>query len=413
MKQLNTVILLSACIVVFAGAFAFAQKKPYPVAPEYIPHPHGEFPLRATYAFPERFVTPQQFEWLKEAGFNNISAQLTDAVLDSCLKLGKIYDIPVTANLYYKRDVNRTGEIAKKYGHNPQVWGIGLYDEPIASQFEYLRDLQAPIVEEAPNQNAFINLLPAMGPKFLGAPDYATYVEDYVRIVNPPFISYDCYPVKLDSKGKIYIDDVFYKSLEVIKDVSLESDRPFWGFILSNKHWMYPKPTRENLRFQIFANLAYGAQGLSYFTYLHPDFDYGKWEFSETPIDTAGNRTDVWYMVRDVNRELRNLQQVFLGAKPVDVSLTGVEIPEGSKRLSTLPAPFGILETGKKGVIVSHLRNGNDDYLLLVNRDVEKKQKVRLSRSRPVMRLYPDGTRKPEKGNSLTLAPGGIALYQL
>ena len=47
---------------------------------------------------------------------------------------------------------------------------------------------------------------------------------------------------------------------------------------MATKHWKYPHPTLATLRLQMFSDLAYGAQGLQYFTYWTPvnseGFDY-------------------------------------------------------------------------------------------------------------------------------------------
>lgn len=394
------------------AAAACAGKKDYPEAPEYVPHPKGEFPITATYAFSQPLICDEQFELVKEAGFNTIGQLLSPADLDSCLVLAEKHDINVTAVPWGIRDLSTVRERASRYKDNPMVWGFAMWDEPDASQFDFLRQLNDSLTSEAPRQNGFFNLLPAVGAKQLGAPDYRTYVEDFVRTVNPPYLSLDIYPVKLDGDDRIFVDPVLYKTMEVIRDVARDSGRPFWSYILSNKHWRYPKPTEENIRFQVFTALGYGAQGLRYFTYCMPDFDKEAHEFSEAPIDWDGNRTDTWYMVRNVNKEVQNLADVFLGAEVLNVTQTGARIPEGTRRATRLPLPFRGIESFGEGVMVSHLKNGDHQYLLLVNRDVENNQRVRLSRTRPVTRLYGNGTQKQDNSSSLTLEPGGYALFR-
>lgn len=406
-------LLLSMLWVILVVTSACAQKKDYPEPPPYIPHPKGELPITASYAFYHPYMNDLQMEWMIEAGFNNIQKVLNYEDTDSLLRLARKYDMNMFVSMVDTRDSTKTKSVVDRYKDEPLVWGFTIYDEPKASQFPMLKSLESRVAKYAPEQNGIINLLPAVWPQDLGASDYRTYVEDYVRTVNPPLISLDIYPVKLDKEGKIYIEPILYPTMEVIRDVSRESGRPFWSYILSNKHWNYPKPKEEYLRFQIFTALAYGAQGLSYYTYLMPDFDKWKKEYSDAPIDWDGNRTDTWYLVRNVNKEVRNLSHVFLGADVIDVSHTGEQLPKDTKRLTRLPAPFIGMESFGEGVQVSHLRNGKNEYLVLVNRDVLNKQKVRLSRSRAVTRIYGDGKEKLEKSPMITLQPGGYAIYRI
>ena len=405
-------LLIIAMALLMVGLTACARKKPYPKPPAYVPHPQNEFPITASYAFTLPFMTDEEFEWVKEAGFNTITQRLSTQDFDTLLSRAGSHGIIVACSQEALLDPSTIGGVLERYKDNPVVWGFSMIDEPKASQFPRLRQLNDSVVKIAPNQNAFFNLLPAMSSEHLGTPDYRSYVEEYVRTVNPPYISYDIYPVKIDKKGKVYVDPALYRTIEVIRDVSMASGRPFWSYILCNEHWMYPEPTEQNIRFQVFTALAYGAQGLKYYTYQLPEYDRTTREYSNGPLDWDGNRTATWYMVRNVNREVRCLSDVFLGSEVVSVTQTGAEIPDGTKRNHNLPRPFLGIESFGRGVTVSHLKKGNAQFLLLVNRDVENSQRIRLSRAREVIRRYGDGTSKRDFDPYLTLEPGGYALFQ-
>lgn len=410
MRGLNLFSLLLLAVLT-TGCVAV---KEYPAAPAYRGHPKGEFPITASYAFYQPFINDRQMELVKEAGFNNLRQQLSYQDLDSLLVLARKHDINVLASIYEIRDTLKTRKVVERYKDNPMVWGFNVMDEPSASKFSQLAAIQERMLEYAPDQNGFVNLLPAIKPEQLEAHDYRSYVEEYVRTVNPPYISLDIYPIKVSSSdGHIYVDNCLYRTMSVISDVSKQSKRPFWSYVLCNKHRCYPKPTEEYLRFQIFTSLGYGAQGLIYFTYTLPDFDREKGEFTDAPIDRNGNPTDVWYMVRNLNREVKNLTDVFLGAEVVNVAHTGARLPQGTERLSTLPAPFSIIDSDGEGLMVSHLRNGDKEYLLIVNRDIHSPQQVYLSRERAVARLYGDGTERLEVAPRFTISPGGYALFRM
>ena len=393
--------------------FACARQTEYPVAPPYILHPSGEFPIVATYALSHPFMTDQHMKWVKEAGINTVSMVLNQQDADSLIRLADKFDMAVLVSPYGIRDANRNLDIVNHYRDMSPVWGYFVKDEPDASQFSLLASNDSLLRSYDASKLRVYNLLPAVSSAQLGSKDYESYVSDFVSAVNPSFISFDIYPVKTDKKGKIFIEPILYKTIEVIRKVSEESGRPFWSFNLSTPHWNYPVPKREYLRFSVFTALAYGAQGLLFYTYLMPDFDKNVGEYGNGPIDWNGKRTEVWYVVRDVNKEVKNLEKVFLGAKVLDVSQTGMRIPEGTKRLTTLPDPFGILESDGEGFTVSHLQNGDAEYLLIVNRDVENKQHVYLSHRRPVKRIYGNGQEKTFGGQRFTIAPGGYAIFKI
>ena len=409
----NFLKILAVVIVIVVSAAACASQRELPSPPKYFPHPSGHFPITAAYALYHPYMTDRQMEWIKEAGFNSITKVLNQEDTDSLIRLASKHGLTVLVASWDMRDTVNTRQWALRYKDNPTVWGFHAYDEPKADKFQYMSVLEDKMVKNANTKTRFFNLLPAVGPKDLGAKNYKSYVEDFVELVNPPFLSIDIYPVKTRKDGEIYVEPILYKTMEVIREVSEESGRPFWSYLLSNKHWSYPKPKREYLRFAAFTALAYGAQGFTYYTYLMPDFDKDKKEYSYAPIDWNGNRTDVWYIVRDINQEIRNLEKVFLGARVIDVSQTGKTIPDGTKRLESLPLPFKSIDSDGVGLTVSHLQNGEKNYLLIINRDVQKKQKVRIDRTRPVTRLYGNGKDKMDTGNSFMLEPGGYALFLL
>lgn len=409
MNKKTNIILLTLLLMV---STACAVSRDYPEAPPYNTLPDNRFPLAASFALYQPFINDEQFQWLKEAGFNMIRQSLTEAETDSLLVLAEKYDMDVNVSVWRQQDPEVTPRIVERYKDRSRVWGYCLGDEPSADQFGKYAELREIETGAAPHQNAFFNLLPAVKENQLGVRDYYTYVDEYVRTVNPPLISLDIYPVKLDRNDNIYIDPALYPTMEVISQVSRDSERPFWAYVLCNSHWRYPKPTREYLRFQAFTALAYGAQGLIYFTYQLPDFDKEGKEFSNTPIDREGNRTDVWYMVKDVNSEINSMAKVFNGAEVLDVAYAGKRIPDKTKRVKELPSPFRVLEAQGDAVLVSHIRNGESQYLVLVNQDVVDSQKLYLSHTTPVVRLNGDGSENTVYTSFFTLEPGGYLVLR-
>ena len=415
MKHFRISAVIAAFAVLCVGLTCLAQQTSFPTPQKFVNPTGDDLPITATFAFfdPD-MITRDRYLELKECGFNIACQSMTEDKVAKALK--EVEGTGVKLRLYSWAALNpaMTLQTLKKYVGNPNIAFYHLVDEPKTTKFGDVKKLKDLFTEGDPNVMTHSNLLPKVSAKDLGAPDYKTYVEQFVRQVNPPFLSFDFYAVRKNA-GKVYVPDDYYETLEVVSDVAKRSHRPFMAYVLATQHRMYPKATREYMRFNAFSQLAYGAQGLAYYTYCIPDFD-NVGEYSNPPLLPNGQRSDVWYMVRDVNQEIRNLQHVFLGCNVVDVRHTGASIPPATKRLndSDLPAPFSSLNSKGVGVMVSQIQNKGHKYLMLVNRDVLKKQKVDFKINAPVTQLLGDGKQKViSKNGSVTLTPGGYAIYQL
>lgn len=251
-----------------------------------------------------------------------------------------------------------------------------------------------------------------VAPQDLQAKDYEDYVQRFVDEVNITPISYDMYPVVMEN-GKAKLRPMFYENLEIVRKVSLRNDYPFWAFCLATAHDPYPIPSDTHLRIEAFSALAYGAQCIQYFTYWTPGTTV--WNFHNAPIDENGKRTDVYYKVKNVNKEIQALAKVFLGAKATDVSHTGDSIPTGTKSLTQMPPKFQSIQSNGEGILVSQLVNGKNKYVMLVNRSIDDAQTVTFYLDQSVKRVMPfNGETKLNVGKqTLTLSPGNYAIFRI
>lgn len=221
----------------------------------------------------------------------------------------------------------------------------------------------------------YMNLFPTYARGEIAAiDDYDEYVDCYLRTLGTGFLSYDHYSITCDTAGNTLQTPDYYENLEIISRHAREAGVPFWAFALATAHYSFPNATRAHLRHQMFCNLAYGAQGVQYFTY---------WQFAglgdsqDVPITNDGRRGTVWWHIRDLNREIQALAPVFLGCEVVDVAHTGDSIPVGTHRLTRLPGEVkSVTSLTGEGLLVSHLRNGEYDYLMIVTRDLNRNQQV-------------------------------------
>lgn len=177
-----------------------------------------------------------------------------------------------------------------------------------------------------------------------------------------------------------------------------------------------PIPTEGQLRFEAFNALAYGAQGIAFWSYTQRTRNKDEKYFS-APIDSNGNRTIIWDRVCTINKEIEFFSDIFLGCDVIKV------VHAGKQYTGTTPysSKFGFiknLETKGMGVVVSHLQNNNHDYIMIVNHDALNSQKIVLEFLDPesIIELsdrYDNPEDEPGDYTNMILGPGGYALFQV
>ncbi len=255
----------------------------------------------------------------------------------------------------------------------------------------------------------------------IGFTSYDEYVHTFMREVGTGFISYDYYPVRqYDDTKEIYIEPDFYQNLEIVSKLAKYYHTSFWAFahsVASNcgkAGVSYPTPEEDHMRVQIFGNLAYGAQGVQYFTYKCPN-PYGGYTYYDAPINTNNEKTPVWYMVQRINKDIHALTWVFLGAEFLSAGHTNATTPVGCTRLTKELLPEGInsVTSDGEGVCVSQLKNGKNLFMMVLNGDIHNKQTVTISKDIAVKRVLMDGTTEADAAGTKTyeLEPGRFVLY--
>lgn len=347
-----------------------------------------EFPILGWFSLKGDNVTNANYRIMRQCGFNlSFSHTYTDDALQNCITASRGTGIRLLA---------LSGDIVQavqKFRDEDQVAGWFLTDEPATNMFSTWRYHLGRIrAADYPGSEKFIylNMLPVYASAAqLGTESYEEYVERFANELNPGMLSYDNYSILNDANGTAYLLDSFFSNLETVARVSRQTCQPFWAFALSIQFGPYAMPTRQYLEYQIFSALAYGAQGVQYFTYQLPPS--AEFTGGTAPVDMQGKKTAVWEHVRAVNQKVLALSPVFLGAQVMDCTHMGKSIPKGTHMLEHLPEPFQQLEC-TAGLLVSHLVNGKDHYLLLQNCELHASQTIVVQHASGVKRVMDDGT---------------------
>lgn len=372
----------------------------------------GLIPVLAWGGVPPQETSVERYKEMKEAGilYNLTRSTSLDSMkwmLDMAQKAG--------IKLIVRCPELKTNpeETVREFMNHPAVEGYFIYDEPSRVAFTELAKWVKRIQTVDKDRNCYINLLPNYAfQQQWGTKTYRKYVHNFIREVPVPFLSFDNYPILRNDEGR-YLRENWYENLEIISKEARISNKPFWAFALTVSHGNYPIPTLSELRLQIYSNLAYGAQGIQYFTYWTP-LKKTEWNYQHGPIsDVSKQRTEVYDRIKIVNREIQSLAGVFLGAKITSVAHTGSVIPNGTKRLGQLPSKIKKIETTGVGAIVSFLEKGEENFVVIVNRDFHNSMKLVLEGDATLKKILKDGTIVPANTylNTLEIDPGDIAIY--
>ena len=380
-----------------------------------------QIPIMAWGGIPPEESTVERFIELRESGItHNLSHGYKNAdelavAMDAAAKAG-IKMLVCCPEL--KTETEKT---VKRFMNHPAIAGYDLRDEPRRKDFpelgEWVRKIQA-----IDNKNfCYVNLLPNQaGKDWWGTDTYLEHVQLFISEVPVPILSFDHYPLILDQAENRVIRREWYDNLETFSNEARKAGKPFWAFALTSAHkngltMYYPIPTLAELKLQVFSNLAYGAQGIQYFTYWTPMSSRNTfYDFHHGPIDFySKKRTEIYDYIKEINSEIKKLSGVFLHAKVVSVAHTGETIPMNTNRLIKLPDIIKTFETEGTGAIVSVLQKEEKSYLVVVNRDFKNNMKVRIEGESGLLRVLKDGSMVPASDyiSAMNVAPGDILIY--
>jgi len=181
--------------------------------------------------------------------------------------------------------------------------------------------------------------------------EYSKYIDAYLTNMNS--FTYDYYPLRVDGARKVnFIMDSFYENLELVASKAKKHNNAKIGLTIQSSSYGQPGQqdttshartisTKEDIGFQIYSALAYGVKEFGYFTYwLH-------WGTTDPAAETfydamvmppeksggAGVKTDCYYAVQAMNKELEKFDHVMLN---FDWQGTMAVAPEGKTKSAVL-----------------------------------------------------------------------------
>ncbi len=299
---------------------------------------------------------------------------------------------------------------------HPALYSYHLIDEPGAAQFPALGKLVAYLRERDPQHLAYINLFPTyanneqLGTKGDVVTAYREHLRLYVEQVQPALISYDHYQFQLKGDGNQY-----FLNLAMIRRAAQDAGVPFLNIVQACT-WAPDAmriPNPDELRYLVYTTLAYGAQGISYYVYAHPNH-YG------SLVSLDGTPGPLYIALKSYNREfaamakelqpLRSLgvyhtsmREMGCEPLPADAAFLIRTVPSSASARGFLLGFFGATEKPTHVVVV------NLDYSAGVSTSLVGRGRLELFDATAARWT---GTKK-NGVLDLTLPPGGGALARI
>lgn len=250
----------------------------------------------------------------------------------------------------------------------------------------------------------FINLYPTYWDGTPTAEAYEKYIDAFFasQEFKPRVLCFDHYPFLKPESGGFRPD--YYSNLEIIRNKSLQYNVPFWMIVLSSGHWGYKNPTYEEISFQVYSALAYGAKGIGYYLYSKSwqYVGYTTW-ILENNVDNP-NVADslhgpLFVPVQKLNKNIQTLGKILLNLKTVEIIHTS-DYPNNQKDISQTLFKYnqssGLLKSIEKnddanrdpkllvGIFEEKSNNTSEGkYLLIVNKDVNVNSKITIILNTP------------------------------
>lgn len=376
------------------------------------------------------FITDEQFQILAESGINLIYGLYEMAndhmpeileTLDLCEKYGLKYLIR-DANVN-EADADIVRAALQRYATHPAFAGVKIQDEPGTTSFDLFSETHEIFKALCPDKYYYINLLPsyanasqlqygAATSRTDGTMDFDTYLEQYIKKVNPAFLSYDYYAIG-GAAGTV--KQGYFKDMSKFRELSLKYDIPFWVFIQSCGYGNMRTPNEAEILWQVNTSLAYGAKGIQYFCYFTPleDPDAFRGNF----IDRNGNKTDIYYYGQRANIQIAACDEVLMHCTSKGLIVTGDSIDNSIPEKDKITSYRELVQVTAQnsGFLTGCFDHQGKSAYYVVNNSLTNQGSVTLTFNEAVNGVYIcDGESKTFTGNSLTLdlMPGeGVLVY--
>lgn len=345
---------------------------------------------------------------MRACGFThtlNVYHTLNDALtdLDSAEKNG------IGVYVYTPRMFDDTRNAVTSLSQKGGLAGYLLADEPSQKDIAGLIQLANKIAKVDAKHPCHVNLHPYYDDAQLRQAGIDNYAQ-YIRAASDmplPVISFDYYSVARNS-----LRSTWFQNMTLIRNESLRTGRPFWGFILSVPHSVYKHVDASTMRLQAYVNLAYGAQGLVYFTYMTPKPE-GVNDYHDAPIGMNGKKTHNYGLVQAMNRELNQVTSLFAGATVNRINHISPSFLFAETLKPELTNIKAVKADSDEGILVSEFTKNGHKYAAFVNKDHRNTATMYITTKNTTPKRITKSMKSESVKGSYTLQAGDILILRL
>jgi hypothetical protein len=354
--------------------------------------------------------------------FLNLSE--SNSTLPLILLTGNLWNHPIDHRLYENPNLPKTSTTKQwdravtrhirttntEVQNHSNLYGWYIWDEPLTSyDFNRINNINNYIRSIRMDKLSYINLLPIYHSKFgsgiyskSNTQSYKNYIDSYISTItvsdNINVLSVDYYPF---FNRITHHTETYYHNLETLRDKSMQYNIPFWIWIQTAQDGKNrPIPTADQIRFQVYSALAYGAKGILYYA-LNGNFP----NVSNTIFENDGNINFVskYDMLVTLKNEILNIDTILLNLNPICVYhndstfISDIITQRGlqynmlsdENRVYHLIAGIASINENSDSIFAMvgyfktkyNVNERTDDYMLIVNKDFKNQRsfKVRLN----------------------------------
>lgn len=268
------------------------------------------------------------------------------------------------------------------YQNHPATAGYYIRDEPDSALLDWAIKTYRTIATLDPEKIPHVNLFPDFALK-----DYEKgYVERWIEGVgkeNLKYLSFDIYPYK--RKGRF--EKSYYNCMDIIRRAGLKYGIKTSCYLQSfGIVDMYRRPNVDEMRLNVYSNLAYGIKNPVWFCYATPT-GQGDQKFMNSVIDSLGQKTDLYEPFKAFNSEMKQLGKTLIHLDAREVYHSGDSLWMGTK---VPPSDFMLLPVDPKSeVILTHFRDqlSSKEYVMVVNKSFRESRTITFRVQNRVRRL--------------------------
>ncbi len=368
-------------------------------------------------------LTVERFREMKECGINIAGFALDRAELDLIHEAGMvayfqewdITSIPWAA----ANPATFPGlieKMLKKVGDHPAIYGYMIGDEPTTAAFPNQSIMYNLLRKAAPDKDLYVNLYPNyVSLEHVNVKSYREYLDRFTKDYKPCWLSYDYYPFM---ENILTLRGDYWWNLEDARSASLAAGIPFHQCIQGVAHFDFRYPDLNDLYFQVYSSLLYGARGINIFTYFSPDCG----NYRGAAINHHGEKTETWHNLKEVLSGLRVIAPVINHLKSNMV----YHIPHQPNEKGTVKAPGNslisdIVTWGEPRFAVGEFTHDrtNEQYVMIQNKSlrnsvaIDKIQWRRQPASIKVVSQSRPGVLREFGGEEFWIAPGRAVLLKV